>query len=368
MVQSFLFFALGFLAAAFLAIAVTPAIWQRAVILTRKRIEASTPLTRNELQADKDQQRAEFAMELRKVEMRAKARGEKLTQAQIDIVQLDTEKAALSVELGKTELKLSDREQSIVSLKAELAKEIENAATLRATRDELTKIVESSAKLIHDNEVEINSLKTESDSRRIEIASLASELEMQIAHAANLNGTIAAAEQDLRSAANQLRAAKEEIRHDKRRIGDAEKKIERLSAQAADRAERLERREEEIERLKEQIKVLTSERNDLDRKHASAERQRTHLQSQNAAISSRLATIGGVDAAAQADFSVLRETIRDIAARIVVSTAVDEGAESPIPAILLQAEKIAPAKKTGQELPPSLAERIRALEQVARRG
>lgn len=367
MVQSVLFFALGFLAAAFLAIAVTPAIWQRAVILTRKRIEASTPLTRNELQADKDQQRAEFAMELRKLETRAKARGEKLTQAQVDIVQLDAEKDALSVELGQTELKLSDREQNILNLKAELAKEIENAALLRASRDELTKIVENSTKLINDNEVEINSLKTESDSRRIEIATLASELEMQIAHAANLNGTIAAAEQELRSAANQLRAGKEELRHDKRRIGDAEKKIERLSAQAADRAERLERREEEIERLKDQVKVLTSERNDLDRKHASAERQRTHLQNQNAAISSRLSSIGGIEPSAPPDNSVLRDTIRDIAARIVISTATEEGTQSPIPEILLRAEKIEPARKTGQELPISLAERIRALEQEARR-
>ena len=44
-IQSILFFVLGFLCAGFLALMVAPAIWRRAVALTRKRIEASVPLT-----------------------------------------------------------------------------------------------------------------------------------------------------------------------------------------------------------------------------------------------------------------------------------------------------------------------------------
>ena len=62
MIQSILFFTLGFLCAGFLALMVAPAIWRRAVALTRKRIEASVPLSLTDIQADKDRMRAEFAM------------------------------------------------------------------------------------------------------------------------------------------------------------------------------------------------------------------------------------------------------------------------------------------------------------------
>ncbi len=69
MIQSILFFALGFLCAGFLALMVAPAVWRRAVRLTRRRIEASVPLSLGEIQADKDRIRAEFAMSIRRLEM-----------------------------------------------------------------------------------------------------------------------------------------------------------------------------------------------------------------------------------------------------------------------------------------------------------
>ena len=85
MVQSFLFFALGFLCAGFLALMVAPAIWRRAVALTRKRIEASIPLTQTEIQADKDRIRAEFAMSARRLEMSVKALREKTAEQLVEI-------------------------------------------------------------------------------------------------------------------------------------------------------------------------------------------------------------------------------------------------------------------------------------------
>ncbi len=77
MIQSILFFSLGFLCAGFLALMVAPAIWRRAVVLTRKRIEASVPLSLTEIQADKDRMRAEFAMSTRRLEMSIKQFREK---------------------------------------------------------------------------------------------------------------------------------------------------------------------------------------------------------------------------------------------------------------------------------------------------
>ncbi len=62
MIQTALYFALGFLAAVLLALLVVPPIWRRATYLTRRRVEAEIPLTLNEIQAQRDGSRAEHAL------------------------------------------------------------------------------------------------------------------------------------------------------------------------------------------------------------------------------------------------------------------------------------------------------------------
>jgi predicted nucleic acid-binding Zn-ribbon protein len=69
LIEISLYFALGFLIATLLAFLVMPAVWRRAVRLTRRQIEATTPLTRAEILADRDQIAAEHAVAVRRFEM-----------------------------------------------------------------------------------------------------------------------------------------------------------------------------------------------------------------------------------------------------------------------------------------------------------
>ena len=69
MVEPIMFFGLGFLAASLLGLVIVPFVHGRAVRLTVRRLEAATPLSMEEIQADKDQLRAEFAMSTRRLEM-----------------------------------------------------------------------------------------------------------------------------------------------------------------------------------------------------------------------------------------------------------------------------------------------------------
>ncbi len=64
-------FALGFLFAGLAALAFAPAFWRRANRLTRRRLEMQVPLSVQEILAERDQLRAEFAVEQRRVELRA---------------------------------------------------------------------------------------------------------------------------------------------------------------------------------------------------------------------------------------------------------------------------------------------------------
>src|SRR6202165_4219264 len=69
MIEPIMYVGLGFFAASLVALAIIPFVHARAVRLTMRRLEAATPLSMAEIQADKDQLRAEFAMSTRRLEM-----------------------------------------------------------------------------------------------------------------------------------------------------------------------------------------------------------------------------------------------------------------------------------------------------------
>ena len=69
MVEPIMYLAIGFLVSMLFGLMIVPLVHNRAVRLTTKRMEAATPLSMAEIQADKDQLRAEFAMSARRLEM-----------------------------------------------------------------------------------------------------------------------------------------------------------------------------------------------------------------------------------------------------------------------------------------------------------
>lgn len=119
-IESMMYFALGALVAALVMLMIMPAIWRRAVRLTKKRIEAATPITLAEFRADKDQLRAEFALEKRKLE--------------ITIEQL---RARLSEQLGESSTRSSD----YATLKSEREQQAANMAALEERENELRRRV-----------------------------------------------------------------------------------------------------------------------------------------------------------------------------------------------------------------------------------
>ncbi len=84
-VENIMYFVLGLLLAGLLALMILPAVWRRAVRLTKKRIEAATPMTMAEFRADKDQLRAEFALATRRLEMNVEALRRRLSDQVRDI-------------------------------------------------------------------------------------------------------------------------------------------------------------------------------------------------------------------------------------------------------------------------------------------
>src|SRR5690606_6511358 len=84
-IESIMYFALGLLVSGLVGLLIMPAVWKRAVRLTKKRIEAATPMTMAEFRADKDQLRAEFALSTRRLEMNVEALRRRLADQLRDI-------------------------------------------------------------------------------------------------------------------------------------------------------------------------------------------------------------------------------------------------------------------------------------------
>lgn len=126
LIENILYFALGVLVAGLLALIILPAVWKRAVRLTKRRIEAATPITMAEFRADKDQLRAEFALSTRRLEMNvetlrrrlAEQLGE-LNQKRSEVGQLKAERDQYLAAVGELEVRLGELRERVTELERE---------------------------------------------------------------------------------------------------------------------------------------------------------------------------------------------------------------------------------------------------------
>ena len=158
MIEPIMYFGIGFLVAALIGLVVIPLVHGRAVRLTMRRLEAATPLSMAEIQADKDQLRAEFAMSTRRLE--------------ISVEQLSTKTTSQLAELGKKgdainrlKIELGEKTATIFALEA---RDKALRDQLRTTEEEFS--VKTSAMLdaqraLADKEAELAKLMGELDER-----------------------------------------------------------------------------------------------------------------------------------------------------------------------------------------------------------
>ena len=372
------------------------------------------PLTLNEVQADKDQQRAEFALSTRKLEINVKSLKEKVATQQIEVTRVNQELSLMSKEREQLNKNIDELQSQAGDMNAALQQRAIEVATLETKRAELELLIEARLRDVEEREHSIRNLTMEADSRRIELVAQSTAKERLAGQVSEIKQVRHTVEQKLRSTANELRAAQEAARADRRKIADFEKKHDRLVTQLSDREDKLERRERELVRFRDSSKQLASERSDFEKKLNVTERQRASLANQNSGLTERvgkmvtIANIGGIEktmkknedervqlAAQVAQLTsdkkalerqlalitanlngasdsklsepALREQMHDITAKFVAMTAEIEGKASPIPA-LLEAKAANVQEPVDNEVPVSLANRIKALQQAARRN
>lgn len=383
MVQSILFFALGFLCAGFLALLVAPAIWRRAVALTRRRVEASVPRTLAEIQADKDSLRAEFAMTTRRLEISVKTLREQANEQLVEIsrgrealkglaVERKDKKQALT-ELGEKNELLLHREQQIQQLADKLV--------------QAERMMEKRALELEKLEHMYDDASFSSSNRQIELVARESELEKFANDISVLRGQRKEAEKRYQEVVAESKATRDSLKAEKKRTADLEKKLERLLATLADREDKLDRREKELVRLRERLKGeaaggavaaglvgaqdnAPAGNNDVDKVLAKLEGDRERLEARLTTLArenKRLKTeLGGSETTRNGDDGrsagdALREQMNTLAAEVVSLTAKLEGPDSPI-------TKALAAPQEARSGTISLADRVRALQKADSAG
>src|SRR5213078_3108195 len=128
MIEPVMFVGIGFLVAGLLVIGAIPLVHARAVRLTMKRLEAMTPLSMAEIQADKDQLRAEFAMSTRRLEMSVEQLKAKTTNQLAEI-------GKKSDAIGRLKLELGEKTAALFALEA---KEKQLTDELQSIRGDVT--------------------------------------------------------------------------------------------------------------------------------------------------------------------------------------------------------------------------------------
>ncbi len=428
MIEPIMYLAIGFLVSMLCGLMIVPLVHNRAVRLTTRRLEAATPLSMAEIQADKDQLRAEFAMSARRLEMSVDQLKNKTTSQLAELGKKTDAINRMKIELGEknaTIFALEAREKAVKEQMRATEEEF-NAKTeaLRAAEQALTEKQGELAKINH----ELSDRSMVADTRQVELVAVRTQIEQ-------LKGRVGDAEKEFAATQARLTQERTESESATRELSEARGRVESLSQRVNDldrqlivqvkEAEMLGNRVNDLEtRLSTQGKLLTErefENNQLKQSNDTAERIMMELRNELATMSSggssaaidklrtekaaveeqlRLARderaklqrdINAIQQQAESSWAtermenaLLRERINDIAAEVAKLAIQLEGPNSAIEA-MLAAEPMVPAKPapkaangvaangaaTGSGLPEgggTLAERIRALQSHASRA
>jgi chromosome segregation ATPase len=422
MIEPIMYLAIGFLLSMLCGLMIVPLVHNRAVRLTTRRLEAATPLSMAEIQADKDQLRAEFAMSARRLEMNVEQLKNKTTSQLAELGKKTDAINRMKVELGEKNATIFALEAREKAMKEQLrATEEEFAEKTEALRAAGLALTERQSELSKINS-ELSDRSVLADSRQVELVGVRTQIE-------ELKGRLTEAQKEY--AATQTRLTQERIDSETatRDLGEARGRVENLSQRVTDldrqlimqvkEAEMLSGRVNDLEaRLATQGKLLAErdfETSQLRKANEIAERRVKELgdelnltnsgkwpaleklKTEKAAVEEQLRAARDERAKLQRDINaiqqqaesnwatermenaLLRERINDIAAEVAKLAMQLEGPNSPIEA-MLASEPAMPAKASNgaavaggaaASSPPqggTLAERIRALQSHASRA
>src|ERR1700735_1498196 len=421
MVEPIMYLAIGFLVSMLFGLMIVPLVHNRAVRLTTRRLEAATPLSMAEIQADKDQLRAEFAMSARRLEMSVDQLKNKTTSQLAELGKKSDAINRMKLELGEKNAAISALEAREKAVKEQWrATEEEFAAKTEALRSAEQALTNKHSELARIN-TELSDRSMMADSRQVELVAVRAQIDALQHRVGDAEKEFAATQARLEQQRAESDVATRELTEARGRVANLRQRVPDLDRQLivqVKEAEMLGNRVSDLEaRLATQGKLLAErdyENSQLRQSSETAERTANalreeiaamnvgkspaleKLRAEKAAVEEQLGVARDERAKLQRDINaiqqqaesswatermenaLLRERINDIAAEVAKLAMQLEGpdsqieamlaAEPPMPAKMAKISNGATANGGVPESGGTLAERIRALQSHASRA
>jgi chromosome segregation ATPase len=375
-----------------------------------RRLEAATPLSMAEIQADKDQLRAEFAMSTRRLEMSVEQMKAKTTSQLAELGKKSDAINKLKMELGEKTATIFALEARDKALKEQLrATEEELSFKLNTMRDAERTLKEKESDLAKlDAQIEQQSMAN--DSQRVELVALRTQIDALKDRVSDSEREFKATEDrlgrerlDAKQLAEQLEGERAKVGSLGDRVSDLERQLaaqsketeilgrraQELETRLAHQGRLLAERDYQLDQMRQQLEVAAKTEGDLRAEvggiagsyrsaidslkgeKAKLQEQLTRSREETIQLNREISTMKRDSetswASERVESALLRERINDVAAEVARLTAALEGPNSPIESIL--AEHAPSLHANGDAQSPegsaekgNLAERIRALQ------
>ncbi|WJH40660.1 hypothetical protein N7E02_08625 [Aliirhizobium terrae] len=384
MIEFALLFGLGFLSALLIAMLIGPAIHRRIVAFTENRIRATVPISPQEVRAQRDLARAQYAAENARTKQELVQERDKVVALQVKSESLRDEMKGLVAENIELKTILENTDVAAAEMRSQLRQEDDYIAELKAALE-----TSEEAGVAKDLEIEdlikrADVLTAQSDNARIDLSTRETEIENLKFRISALREERDELRRDIKLLTTRAKDAEGRLAQEEHKALRLEDKLSKEISTRTDKETAIERRDEEIARLREKVKnrvaaassatdarqenadevvetapVMTETEDFPDASQAPASPLGTAIgtnpaslaseaQNRATALSERLLNGKG-----KTNDEALRQEMAAIAASMVAMTALTEGKSSPIHPMLAGKSATGPRQ--------SLAARVKTL-------
>lgn len=378
MIEYALIFAMGFMAAALLAMLLAPAIHRRVVLYTENRLKATMPLSPQEIRAQKDMVRALYAAENAKTQHALLREREAGIALKLQNETLSAEAGRLVAENKDLKTQIDEMSTEAADMRSGLRRADLDMATVRETLKRVEIATAAKDLELEDRAHRIGRLVSDIDHMRIEAMSRDTEIDTLKTRIQFMRDEREELRRENKLLAKRAKDAEIRLTQEEHKVLRLEDSLARDAAERADASSALERRQRELADVRAKLKAtnlqlrnaqrglkqaglplpeitddptMPEEQNSTPR--LSPDLLENDIRHRQTALTERL-----LKASSSAADNELREELGDIAAKMILLTSMRENAgegTSPIGEFLVPTAR-------GSNAPLSLVDRVLALD------
>lgn len=278
---------LGVFVTLLLMLLIVPMIWRRVVRLTRKRMMAEMPMSYSELQAEKDQVRAEMAIDLRKQEVIADRRQDELANKAIRIDRLNKAIEERDAQIASHLETIEGLSLSLTSQKDETGRVSGLLQTSEQQLADARKAISDLEETRDQLEKDIYYLETNIDEQKVDLAAQMARIENLREEISSLTTQLSEQTDERGKTATLLSQRGTELERTKERLSALEEKADTLQGQLADKDSEIANLSRQLERATQQNLATGDNSNTL---LAEAETRRLEAEAKIASLAMQLET------------------------------------------------------------------------------